>query len=145
MVRVTKPELISVFMPEKFAIHIDPQQLAGREQIYSDDIMLKNDSAFDVQVTVKEVEVIVRDTVSDAGVRKDCDLYLVAPDTGKRIPLKKGTNKDVYSYCLKKGAEDVRGKLRFVGSTTKGSDAMWEDSDVMVRVNLGYTKMRSDQ
>lgn len=145
MVRVTKPELISVFMPEKFAIHIDPQQLAGREQIYSDDIMLKNDSAFDVQVTVKEVEVIVRDTVSDAGVRKDCDLYLVAPDTGKRIPLKKGTNKDVYSYCLKKGAEDVKGKLRFVGSTTKGSDAMWEDSDVRVRVNLGYTKMRSDQ
>lgn len=145
MVRVTKPELISVFMPEKFAIHIDPQQLAGREQIYSDDITLKNDSAFDVQVTVKEVELIVRDTVSDTGVRKDCDLYLVAPDTGKRIPLKKGTNKDVYSYCLKKGAEDVKGKLRFVGSTTKGSDAMWEDSDVMVHVNLGFTKAGADR
>lgn len=141
-VRITKPELISVFMPEKFAIHIDPQRLAGREQIYSDDITLRNDSEFDVRVTVKEVEVIVRDTVSDARVRKDCTLYLVAPDTGDKIPLKKGINKGVYSYCLKEGAEDHTGKLRFVGTTTEGSDAMWEDSDVMVRVNLGFTKMQ---
>jgi hypothetical protein len=139
-VRITKPELISVFMPEKFAIHIDPQRLAGREQIYSDDITLKNDSAFDVQVTVKEVEVTVRDEVSDTGVKKDCSLYLIAPDTGEKIPLKKGINKGVYSYCMEKGADDRKGKLRFVGTTTEGSEAMWEDSDVMVRVNLGFTK-----
>lgn len=48
----------------------------------------------------------------------------------------------MYSYCLKEGAEDHTGKLRFVGTTTEGSDAMWEDSDVMVRVNLGFTKMQ---
>ncbi len=140
VVRVTKPELISVFMPEKFAIHIDPQQLAGREQIYSDDITLKNDSDFDVQVTVKKVEVSVRNEVSDTGIRKDCDLYLVAPDTGEKILLRKGENQDVYSYCLKKEAQDAMGKLRFVGDTSAGSDEMWEDSDVMVRVELAFAK-----
>ena len=139
-VRVTKPELISVFMPERFAIHIDPQQLAGREQIYSDDITLKNDSGFDVQVTVKKVEVSVRDEVSGTGIKKDCDLYLVAPDTGEKIRLKKGENQDVYSYCLDKTAQDHLGRLRFVGNTSEGSDAMWEDADVMIRVELGFAK-----
>lgn len=141
LVQVTKPELISVFMPEKFAIHIDPQRLSGKEQIYSDDITLKNDSDFDVQVTVKKVEVLIKDDVSDTGIRKDCDLYMIAPDTGEKIPLKKGENRNVYSYCLKKGVQDDMGKLRFVGDTTEGSEAMWEDSDVVIRMDLGFSKM----
>lgn len=140
MVQVTKPELISVFMPEEFMIHIDPQRLAGREQIYSDDITLKNDSDFDVQVTVKKVEVSIKDEVSDTGIRKDCDMYMIAPDTGEKIPLKKGENKEVYSYNLPKGAQDSIDKLRFVGDTTEGSDAMWRDSDVVVRVELDFSK-----
>lgn len=139
-VQVTKPELISVFMPEKFAIHIDPQRLAGREQIYSDDITLKNDSDFDVQVTVKNVDVFVKDEVSDTGIKKDCNVYMVAPDTGEKILLKKGENKEVYSYCLGKGEQDGAGKLRFVGDTTEGSDEMWRDSDVVIRVDLGFSK-----
>lgn len=140
IVQVTKPELISVFMPEKFAIHIDPQRLAGREQIYSDDIILKNDSDFDVQVTVKKVEVVIENEVSETGIKKDCDLYMIAPDTGKKIPLKKGENKNVYSYCLKRGAKDMLGKIRFVGDTAEGSDAMWKDSDVVIRADLGFSK-----
>ena len=145
IVQVTKPELISVFMPEKFAIHIDPQRLAGREQIYSDDIVLKNASDFDVQVTVKKVEVVIEKEESETGIKKDCDLYMIAPDTGKKIPLKKGENKNVYSYCLKKGAKDNLGKIRFMGDTTEGSDAMWKDSDVMIRVDLGFSKKGNEQ
>lgn len=138
IIQVTKPELISVFMPEKFAIHIDPQRLTGREQIYSDDITLKNESNFDVQVTVKNVEVSVQDEVSASGIKKDCNIYMIAPDTGKKIPLKKGENKEVYSYHIKK--EDEIGIIRFVGDTTEGSDAMWKDSDVVLRVDLEFKK-----
>lgn len=145
VVRVTKPELISVFMPEKFSIHIDPQQLAGREQIYSDDIMLKNDSEFDVQVVVKKVEVSIKDEVSDTGIKKDCNLYMIAPDTGEKIPLKKGENKEVYSYCLNKGEKGDAGKLKFAGDTTEGSDAMWKDSDVVIRVELEFLKKEGGQ
>ncbi len=140
VVEITKPELVSVFMPEKFAIHIDPQQLAGREQIYSDDITLKNDSDFDVQVTVKNIEVVVKDEISKTGVKKDCKMYLIAPDTGKKIPLKKGKNGNVYSYCLKTGTHDNIDKLRFVGDTSEGSDAMWQCSDVVIRMDLGFSK-----
>lgn len=140
MIQVREPELISVFMPREFAIHIDPQQLAGREQIYSDDIILKNNSNFDVKVTVKNVQVTVKDEVSDVGVKKDCSLYMIAPDTGERIPLRKGKNQGVYSYCLPKESEKQIGKLQFVGETAKGSDEMWKDSDVVITVDLGFSR-----
>lgn len=139
-VQVGEPELISVFMPRKFTIHIDPQQLAGREQIYSDDIILKNNSNFNVKVTVKNVQVTVRSEVSEEGVKKDCSLYMIAPDTGERIPLRKGKNQGVYSYCLSKEMKEQMGKLRFVGETTKGSDEMWKDSDVVITVDLSFSR-----
>lgn len=135
---VKKPEMVSVLMPNEFTIHIDPQQLAGREQIFSDDITLCNVSDFDVKVTVSEVTVNVKNAVSDAGIKKDCKIYLVTPDTGKKIALKKGKNTDVYSFCLPKGQDNTA--LYFVGDTTKGSDSMWKDSDISIDVRLSFSK-----
>lgn len=139
-VQVTRPELVSVYMPETFTVHIDPQQLAGKEQIYSDDITLHNNSEFGVKVTIKSVELVVKDEVSDAGVKKDADIYLIAPDTGEKLLLKKGLNKQVYSYTLPQGAEGDIADLKFVGSTTEGSDAMWKDSDISIQVQLQFEK-----
>ena len=93
--QVTRQELVSVYMPETFTVHIDPQQLAGKEQIFSDDITLRNNSEFDVKVTIKNVKLKVNDEMSDSGVKKDADIYLIASDTGDRILLKKGSNKNV--------------------------------------------------
>lgn len=81
-VEVTKPELVAVYMPRNFKIHIDPQQLLEKEQIFSDDIILKNVSGFDVKVNVSEINVVVQDEVSEEGIRKDCNLYLINPDNG---------------------------------------------------------------
>ena len=86
------------------------------------------------------MEVSVQDEVSDTGIRKDCNLYMLAPDTGEKIILKKGENKGVYSYSLKKGIQDETCKIRFVGDTTEGSDKMWKDSDVVIRVDLEFSK-----
>ncbi len=143
-VTVTKPELVSVFMPQEFTIHIDPQQLLGREQIFSDEITLCNNSEFDVEITVKNIELIVNDAVSDTGIKKDCDIYLVAPDTGEKIPIKKGNNKNIYSYCLPEGLDGDKNNLMFVGTTTEGSDAMWESSDITIRVELAFEKWRGE-
>lgn len=138
-VAVTKPELVSVFMPQEFTVHIDPQQLLGREQIFSDEITLVNNSEFDVEITVTNIELTVKDSVSDTGIKKDCDIYLIAPDTGEKIPLKKGNNKNVYSYCLPEGNGNLD-NLMFVGTTTEGSDKMWEDSDITICVELVFKK-----
>ena len=141
-ITVAKPEFVSVFMPETFTIHIDPQRLLERESIFSDNIELTNVSEFDVRVTVDSIELYVNDEVSPEGIEKDCDIYFVTPDTGEKIKLEKGENKDVYSYCLPVNAEGDIANLSFVGSTTEGSDKMWQDSDISIVVNLSFRKWR---
>ncbi len=137
---VIKPELVSVYMPEKFTIHIDPQQLAGREQIFSDAIELKNVSEFDVEVTVESVDLKVQDEISPEGLVKDCEMYLVAPDTGEKILLSKGKNEGLYSYRLPAGRVGDSANLTFVGITTDGSEYMWKGSDISLDVKLSFKK-----
>lgn len=141
-ITVAKPEFVSVFMPETFTIHIDPQQLLENEQIFSDAIELTNVSEFDVKVTVDSIELYVNDEVSPEGIGKDCEIYFVTPDTGEKIKLEKGENKDVYSYCLPENATGDITNLYFVGSTTEGSDKMWQSSDISMVVNLSFRKWK---
>ncbi|MDE6433405.1 MAG: hypothetical protein K2L07_04175 [Lachnospiraceae bacterium] len=144
-ITVEKPELVSVFMPQQFTIHIDPQQILNREQIFSDDITLVNNSEFDVKINIKSIELAVKDEVSDTGVKKDCNIYLVAPDTGEKILINKGNNKNVYSYCLPEGADGDISTLLFVGETTEGSDEMWESTDITINMELGFEKWREGE
>ena len=139
-IQVTKPELVSVYMPKKFTIHIDPQQLRKREQIFSDDIILTNVSEFDVRVNVDCIEVMINDEITAEGLEKDCELYLVAPDTGEKIKLEKGTNKDVYSYILPKEKIEDMQELHFVGELSEGSDQLWEGSDIKMDIKLSFEK-----
>lgn len=139
-IEVTQPELVAVYMPQEFTIHIDPQRLLGKEQIFSDNITLNNVSNVDVKVQVEDIIVTVKDEVSDTGMIKDCDIYLVAPDTGRKIRLSKGSNKDIYSYCLPMDAKGEVTNLSFVGDTTEGSDTMWGNSDITINVKLSFDK-----
>lgn len=144
-ITVTKPELVSVFMPKEFTIHIDPQQLLQQEQIFSDEIMLYNNSEFDVRITVKNIELVVKDGISDTGIKKDCNIYLVAPDTKEKILLKKGKNENVYSYCLPQNAKEDQNSLMFIGDTSEGSDAMWKNSDITIHMELEFEKWKDEQ
>lgn len=139
-IEVTQSELVAVYMPQEFTIHIDPQRLLGKEQIFSDNITLNNVSNVDVKVQVEDIIVTVKDEVSDTGMIKDCDIYLVAPDTGRKIRLSKGSNKDIYSYCLPVDAKGEVTNLSFVGDTTEGSDTMWGNSDITINVKLSFDK-----
>ncbi len=144
-ITVTKPDLVSVFMPKEFTIHIDPQQLLGREQIFSDEIMLHNNSEFDVRINIKNIELVVKDETSDTGIKKDCNIYLLAPDTKEKIILKKGKNENVYSYCLPQNEQGDKNNLMFVGDTSEGSDTMWKSSDITIHMELEFEKWKDEQ
>ena len=144
-ITVTKPELVSVFMPKEFTIHIDPQQLLQQEQIFSDNIILHNNSEFDVRITIKNIELMVKDGISDAGIKKDCNIYLVAPDTKEKILLKKGKNENIYSYCLPQNAKEDQNNLMFVGDISEGSDTMWKNSDITIHMELEFEKWKDEQ
>lgn len=141
-IAVTQPELVAVYMPQEFTIHIDPQRLLGKEQIFSDNITLDNVSNVDVRVQVEDIIVTANDEVSDTGIIKDCEIYLVAPDTGRKIKLNKGSNKDIYSYCLPMNAKGEVKNLYFVGDTTEGSETMWRNSDITINVKLSFNKWK---
>jgi hypothetical protein len=87
--------------------------------------------------------VSINSETSEHGVQKDADLYLVAPDSGKKIKLEKGSNKDVYSYRLPVGEQGDLASLRFVGSLSEGADSMWKDSDVSINLKLRFDKWRT--
>ena len=140
VIEVTEPELVSIYMPRNFTIHIDPQQLAGKEQIYSDNVELKNVSKFDVRVNIDNIVLNVNDEMSADGVLKDCDIYLIAPDTGEKIKLSKGENENIYSYCLPVEAVGDLANLRFVGTTTAGSERMWKGSDISLSLQVSFVK-----
>ena len=144
-VAVTEAELVSVLMPDRFTIHIDPQQLKEREQIYSDEIKLINNSDFDVRVKVEKIVLTVDSGVSDMGVVKDCQMYLVAQDTGEKIAVSAGESKDVYSYKLPKGDGTDAKNLYFCGETSEGSDEMWEDSDITIQLSLCFEKWEEEE
>lgn len=144
-IEVTEPELVSIYMPRNFTIHIDPQQLAGKEQIYSDNVELKNVSKFDVRVNIDNIVLNVNDEVSADGVLKDCEIYLIAPDTGEKIKLSKGENEDVYSYCLPVDAVGDLANIRFVGTTTEGSAGMWKGSDISLSLQVSFIKWEVEE
>lgn len=137
--KVSKPELVSVYMQNQFKIHIDPQQLNKREKIYTDDIMLANVSEFDVNVKIDNIVLTVKDEKYPEGV-KDCTIYLVAPDTGKKIKLSKGQNKNLYSFNLSSKEKEKENILRFVGDLTENSEARWKDSDVSIDIQMSFEK-----
>lgn len=139
-ITVTEPELVSVYMPEQFTVHIDSRRLAGKEQIFSDDITLTNTSAFDVRVKIDEIALMIRDGNRESDIQKNCQIYLIAPDTGQKIPLEKGTNTEVYAYRLPPGDSGDVANLRLTGSLTEGSEELWQDSDIMVTIKLSFEK-----
>lgn len=136
---VSKPELVSVYIQDQFKIHIDPQQLQKREQIYTDDIMLANVSEFDVKVKVDNIVLSVKDE-EFSDVIKDCTVYFVAPDTGKKIKLSKGDNQTFYTFTL--SAEETNNEMafRFVGDITDNSDEKWKDSDIAIDIQMSFEK-----
>lgn len=136
---VSKPELVSVYMQNQFKIHIDPQQLQKREKIYTDDIVLANVSEFDVKVKIDNISLSVKDDTYSDGV-KDCTIYLVTPDTGKKIKLSKGDNKMLYSFILSPGESGKERNLRFVGDIIENSDKMWKDSDISLDIQMSFEK-----
>lgn len=136
---VSEPELVSVYIQNQFKIHIDPQQKQKREKIYTDDILLANVSEFEVKVNIDNINLSVKDEKFSDCV-KDCTIYLVAPDTGRKIKLSKGDNKMLYSFILSSkeaGKEEI---FRFVGDITENSDEKWEDSDISIDIQMSFQK-----
>ncbi len=138
---VTEEELVAVFLAKEFKIYVDPDRIFGGEQVFSKGLALKNISSVDTRVTVKSVNVDVKSEKLENGVEKDCQLYLVAPDTGERIPLQNGLNENVYSFVMPADEAGTLSGLDFVGELTVGSEPYWKQGDIGINLRFEFEKI----
>ena len=134
-ISVIKQVPVSVLTLKKFVIHIDPQKLKWKEQIYSDAVLMKNLNDYDIKVTISSINVKVS---KENDKYKKCKIYMVMPDTGKKILLKNGKNDKSYSFIIPHGNQNRQKYLRFVGKIYDDKYGMWKNEDISIDMKTSY-------
>lgn len=134
-ISVIKQVPVSVLTLKKFVIHIDPQKLKWKEQIYSDAVLMKNMNDYDIKATISSINVKVS---KENDKYKKCKIYMVMPDTGKKILLKNGKNDKSYSFIIPHGNQNRQKYLRFVGKIYDDKYGMWKNEDISIDMKTSY-------
>ncbi|UYJ40309.1 MAG: hypothetical protein OGM15_12020 [Lachnospiraceae bacterium] len=134
-ISVIKQVPVSVLTLKKFVIHIDPQKLKWKEQIYSDAVLMKNLNDYDIKATISSINVKVS---KENDKYKKCKIYMVMPDTGKKILLKNGKNDKSYSFIIPHGNQNRQKYLRFVGKIYDDKYRMWKNEDIFIDMKTSY-------
>ena len=134
-ISVIKQVPVSVLTLKKFVIHIDPQKLKWKEQIYSDAVLMKNLNDYDIKATISSINVKVS---KENDKYKKCKIYMVMPDTGKKILLKNGKNDKSYSFIIPHGNQNRQKYLRFVGKMYDDKYGMWKNEDISIDMKTSY-------
>lgn len=134
-ISVIKQVPVSVLTLKKFVIHIDPQKLKWKEQIYSDAVLMKNLNDYDIKATISSINVKVS---KENDKYKKCKIYMVMPDTGKKILLKNGKNDKSYSFIIPHGNQNRQKYLRFVGKICDDKYRMWKNEDIFIDMKTSY-------
>ena len=132
--------LTSLLMPQKFEIVLDPWEMDGRTQIYSEQYIIKNTG--DMLGTLK-LTGIACETGEDVHVQKSSDgihngkdkkLYieLLVNDEERLVLMPEGTD---YEIEL---APDESITLEFTGEMNENTPQNWQNSDVRISVTYDW-------
>lgn len=135
---VEKQMPLSVLTLKKFVIHIDPQKLKWKDQIYSDAVVMKNLNDYDIKATVSDINIEVS---RENDKYKKCKIYMVMPDTGKKVLLKNGNNTGSYSFTIPHGDKIKQNYLRFVGKIYDDKYGMWKNEDISINMKTSYERI----
>lgn len=107
------------------------------EQIYSDEFTLENRSGYDIIATLAYVNVSVNHGI----LPKDCSLFL-SGDVFEAIALPEGESAKLIRVRIPAKREDgeTNGSvtMRLHGNVSAGSEELWEDGDVKVKMCFDY-------
>ena len=135
---VEKQMPLSVLTLKKFVIHIDPQKLKWKDQIYSDAVVMKNLNDYDIKATVSDINIEVS---RENDKYRKCKIYMVMPDTGKKVLLKNGNNTGSYSFTIPHGDKIKQNYLRFVGKIYDDKYGMWKNEDISINMKTSYERI----
>ena len=132
--------LTSLLMPQKFEIVMDPWEMDGRTQVYSEQYIIKNTG--DMSGTLKltgiacEVgeDVHVQENSDGIHSGKDKKLYieLLINDEDRFVLMPEGTDYEM------KLAPDESITLEFTGEMNENTPKNWQDSDVKISVTYDW-------
>lgn len=89
----------------------------------------------DIKVTISSINVKVS---KENDKYKKCKIYMVMPDTGKKILLKNGKNDKSYSFIIPHGNQNRQKYLRFVGKIYDDKYGMWKNEDISIDMKTSY-------
>ncbi len=132
--------LTSLLMPQKFEIVMDPWEMDGRTQVYSEQYIIKNTG--DMSGTLK-LTGIACETGEDVHVQENSDgihsgkdkkLYieLLINDEDRFVLMPEGTDYEI------KLAPDESITLEFTGEMNENTSQNWQDSDVKISVTYDW-------
>lgn len=132
--------LTSLLMPQKFEIVMDPWEMDGRTQVYSEQYIIKNTG--DMSGTLKltgiacEVgeDVHVQENSDGIHSGKDKKLYieLLINDEDRFVLMPEGTDYEI------KLAPDESITLEFTGEMNENTSQNWQSSDVRISVTYDW-------
>ncbi len=132
--------LTSLLMPQKFEIVMDPWEMDGRTQVYSEQYIIKNTG--DMSGTLKltgiacEVgeDVHVQENSDGIHSGKDKKLYieLLINDEDRFVLMPEGTDYEI------KLAPDESITLEFTGEMNENTSQSWQSSDVRISVTYDW-------
>ena len=158
-------DVIEVIIPASFNITIWPYGEKDR-QIYSDDIVICNQSNFPVDISITDVSLTVEHSLPDDfqdidGISKDCNVSLQLCQMNLEpinLLLNEGNNGNIASFSLsaKQEGTDPQQLLqtqpvdtitnpdfavfRLFGNVSEGSESVWQNGDLKVRLTFEFHK-----
>lgn len=138
-----KPAVGNLEIPQKMAIVIDPWEIDGKGQIYSEQYMVKNTGKTDGVLTLTsrvckswdKSEVVVKTDKRGLHDDKVKAVYMeMEYGNGDKVILSEDETK--YQAELKPGEEFA---VRFIGEVNENASESWKDSDVTVDVVYSWS------
>lgn len=129
--------IICVEVPTNSTITVDPFNINGKGQIYSEEIFIKNKGNTRLEGSVETLNCQVNTGVFN-GVSKDCNIFLnldLLPN--QAFSLNKGINNNVCSFILGSSGEEENkdnAALKFNGYISTGSEELWKPRDIKIDI-----------
>lgn len=118
---------------------MNPFALDSSGQITSKQFPITNESDFPIDARITSAEVDIRQ--KGGMIQKNCSLNIDIWEHGTIIlairNLRKGNNSLDYPFTI---AGDNSAYIQFSGSLDKGTEYLWEDKDLRVKVLFQFSK-----
>lgn len=156
-------DVIEVILPASFNITIWPFDENGR-QIYSDDVVICNQSNFPVDVSITDVSLAIDHSLPDDfqdadGISKDCSVSLQLRQMNLEpvnYLLNEGSNGNIANFSLSAKQEETDPQqllqmqpvdtisspdfavFNLFGNVSPGSELVWQNGDLKVKVTFEF-------